>query len=532
MEQQEDALHDAHPPARGVVYSLRELLDPVALIRLCEAFERLGNCRIAVCDVDGRRIDVEEGDDDGVVCPLDGRFAVDVLWKQHVIGRVVIVSRDPSPAQQEIAGLIADVLANICHSEARIRKRVNELTAVYDLGGLFAGETNLRDILQITSKRVCDVMNVKAASIRLLDNATRTLRIVAEHNLSERYLRKEPLKVEENPIDAAALAGGVIYVEDARTDPRIRFPEHAREEGVVSALCCPMQYRGYTVGVLRIYTAIKKRFSRFDIALLRAVAAQSAGAIVHSRLYKEALAVEAHERQLKRAGEIQRRMLPAGPPDHTHIEFGQVYTPSLEVGGDFFDFLALPKGNLGLAIADVVGKGVTGALMMASVRAALRAHARSIYNINEIMSQVNQHLCRDTLVSEFATMLYGVFSPDGKRFTYCNAGHSPGLHLRGDKLDLLETGGMVIGVDPDERFEQGILHLEAGDLLVFYTDGVTEALNYDEELYGMDRLLASIRRYRTESATTLAKQILWDVRRFAGLVEQSDDISVVVAKIK
>jgi sigma-B regulation protein RsbU (phosphoserine phosphatase) len=513
------------------VYAIADLLDPAALIRLCESFEHLGDCRIAICGNDGRRLDVESEEDDCVPCADADRFAEPVTWQEHVLGRVVILEPDPTDAQREIARLIADVLAGVCLSEARIRKRVEELTTVYDLSGLFAGTEDLPKLLGIAAQRICDVMKVKAASIRELDATGENLRIVAEHNLSERYLRKGSIRVSENPIDRAALAGEVVYIEDAQNDPRIRYPEHARQEGIVSGLCCPMQYRGHTVGVLRIYTATRQRFSRFDIGLLRAIAAQSAGAIVHSQLYREALAAEAYDQQIKRAGQIQRRMLPKTPPRHAGISFGQVYSPTLDVGGDFFDFLELPEGNVGVAVADVVGKGIPAALMMASVRSALRAHARSIYNIHEIVAQVNRQMCRDTAIADFATLLYGVFSSDGRRFTYCNAGHNPAVLLRGDEVQLHGTGGMVIGVDPDTRFEQGVVHLQPGDVLVVYTDGVNEALNYDEELFGFDRLVQSMKRYRDEAAGTLANQVLWDVRRFCGLKPQSDDISVVVAKV-
>lgn len=527
--------HDTTHPATPIgerLYTLSDLLEPAALCRLRDSFERVGGCRIVICDADGRRLDLIEPDDDAPPFELDGHHVVPITWRERVLGKVILLDSELRDAQTELARLIADVLAGECHSAARNRKRVEELSTVYDLGGLFAASDDLAIILDIAAKRICDVMNVKAASIRLVDEATGTLTIAAAHNLSDHYKRTEPIKVEDNPIDSATLSGKVVYVEDARTDPRIRIPQLVLSEGIVTALCCPLTYRGTTVGVLRLYTAARQRFSRFDVELMRAVAAQAAAAIVHSRLYRETMAAEMYERQLKRASQVQQRMLPAGPPAHAHVDFGQVYVPSLEVGGDFFDYIWFSKGNLGLAIADVVGKGMPGALMMASLRAALRAHAKSIYSIHEIMAQVNLHMHRDTLISEFATMLYGVFSPDGRRFTYCNAGHPPALLLRGDTIEPLEAGGMVIGVDPAAPFEQEVVHLQSGDVLLFYTDGVTEALDFDGRMYGFDRMVESLKRYRGESAATLAKQVLWDVRRFAGLVRQSDDISVVVAKIR
>jgi sigma-B regulation protein RsbU (phosphoserine phosphatase) len=232
------------------------------------------------------------------------------------------------------------------------------------------------------------------------------------------------------------------------------------------------------------------------------------------------------------AGEIQQRMLPSQPPQHEWLEFGCVYDPTLRVGGDFYDFIELADGQWGVCVADVVGKGLPAALMMASVRAALRAHAREQPHVATVMSKVNRHMCHDTLVSDFATLVYGVFSPDGRSFVSCNAGHIPPLLLRNDSFTELGVGGLVIGVRPEEVFEQQVIRLEPGDLLVMVTDGVTEAMNFEGETYGRDRFLASIKKHQTLDVGQLAQQILWDVRRFAGLAEQSDDITIVVIKVR
>ena len=519
--------------AQEPVYLLGDLIGPEVLARLREAFSKLCGAQIAICDLRGERID------DGAraethecgCCNLESKYTAAVRWKEHNLGFVVVLDDDPDQTTRDLADLIAEVLASICLRQARIRKRVSELTAVYDLSGLFAHEASLDDILNAAAKRVCQVMDAKASGIRLLDEETGELKIRGVYNLSNAYLNKGRITPDSSAIDTAAFRGEVVYIEDARTDPRTLFPEHARREGLVSGLCCPMTYRGRTVGVIRIYTDHVKRFSDFDVELLRAVSSQAAGAVVNSWLFAQQMELEQTQRQHEHAAEIQRRMIPQVPPPHARLRFGRVYEPSLELGGDFFDFIDLANGNIGLAIADVVGKGVPAALLMASVRAALRAHAHSIFDINEIVAQVNRHLCRDTLVSEFATLCYGVFSPDGSRFTYCNAGHNPPLLLRGDTFVSLETGGSLIGVWPEEVFDKGVLELRSGDVLVFYTDGVTEAMDFEGVAFGMERLRESIKRYRSEQAGTLANQLLWDVRRFAGLAKQADDISIVTVRV-
>ncbi len=458
-------------------------------------------------------------------------FTAPVAWRTFLLGSVGIVDNDPDEQTKNFAILIANILSVFCRQEARIRRRVGELSTIYGLGVLFANTEDFDAALNITAQRVSHLMHVKAASIRLLDEATGELVISGSHNIGSRYLNKGRIKLDENPIDQAAFAGQVVYIEDARTDPRVRFREHASKEGMVSGLCCPMSYRGKTVGVLRIYSRIRRRFSTFDVELLQAISSLAAGAIVSTRLAEEARVAERYARHIRQAGQIQRRMIPRKTPNHPRVEFGYVYQPSFDVGGDFFDFLNLPEGNVGIAIADVVGKGLPGALMMASVRSALRAHAQSIFDIDDIVGRVNRHMCRDTLVSEFATLFYGVISPNARQFTFCNAGHNPPVLVRDDKIKELMTGGLVIGVLPESTYEKEVVDLQSGDLLVFYTDGVTESVNYDDELYGFDRLRESIFKHRDLEVATMTQQLLWDVRRFAGLADQADDITVVVARI-
>ena len=203
----------------------------------------------------------------------------------------------------------------------------------------------------------------------------------------------------------------------------------------------------------------------------------------------------------------------------------------MEVSGDFYDFIELDEGHLGITIADVVGKGVPASLMMASLRSALRTYAEGIYDLDQVMARTNRHLYRDTLSGEFATVFYGVIAPDARRLTYCNAGHDPPLLLRDGRFETLEVGGTALGILPNEQYDKGLLHLRPGDILVFYTDGLTEAMNFQDQKFTTDRLRKSILRYRQLDAQPLAHQLLWDVRRFIGLADRNDDITVVAVKI-
>lgn len=444
----------------------------------------------------------------------------------------------PWPAAQQesavrLGKFLAGVIAKLAVQAYQLQHRSGELDTVHAITNMLSGTQDLQGVLDLIARQVCEVMHVKACSIRLLQEQSQELVIKAVHNLSKEYLDKGRILVADNPIDRAALAGETVYVEDATSDARVRFPKQAAKEGIVSGLSVGMTYRGQTIGVMRVYTGKCWTFSDAEAALLRSIASQAAAAIINSRLYLEALEADRYERQLSYAGEIQRRMIPASVPQHPKMELAFVYEPSSDVGGDFFDFYPFDdSGELGVCIADVVGKGIPAALMMASLRTAFRLYVHSVIEITEIMTMTNIHMCRETLASEFATIFYGVFSANGRKLTYCNAGHDPPLLWRGGKLEQLGGTNLVVGVSINESFKKKSVALKKDDALLLYTDGLIDAANFSGEAFGRERLFESFQRHAGCSASALAHNVIWDIRRFVGLASQADDITLVAVKIQ
>jgi len=434
-------------------------------------------------------------------------------------------------AVRNLGALLVELLADLRLQDEDLRQRLDELGTVYNLAGLASGTMDLQEILNTTARMVCEVMQVKACSIRLLDEATGDLVIKAVHNLSNEYLNKGPVNINQNPIDQAARNGEMVRIADAPTDPRTRYPEQARREGIVSGLVCGMIYRGHVVGVLRVYTGEPHVFTLHEEALLRTVSSQAAAAIVNARLLHEAIEAERNARQIAYAGAVQRRMIPESAPKYVHLEIGALYRPTYEVGGDFYDLISLGDDRLGIVIADVSGKGVPASLLMASLRSLFRAYAGFTHDIGLILAETNAHMCRDTTVGEFATAFYGVLRPDSRQLTYSNAGHDPPMLLRKGTIQYLETGGMVLGVDRAATFEHATIELQAGDIVLLHTDGAVEATNFAEKQFGRNRLAESLMRYATEPAQRIVQNINWDLRRFRGLADRTDDLTLVVLKI-
>ncbi|RPI63157.1 MAG: hypothetical protein EHM48_02920, partial [Planctomycetaceae bacterium] len=215
------------------------------------------------------------------------------------------------------------------------------------------------------------------------------------------------------------------------------------------------------------------------------------------------------------------------------VQIGASFVPSYELGGDFYDFLRLPPDNIGIAVCDVVGKGVRASLLMASIRASLRAHASSIYDMGEVVARVNRDLCEDALTSDFATLFYAVLDYKSRRFTYANAGHPSPMLIRDGQVSELAAGGMVIGIEPMYRWRCDSLLLRSGDVVIIYTDGLSEAMNFDDVPFGRERIADAAKAAiaQKQSADGIVRHMLWAMRKFAGLQTRFDDLTLVAIKV-
>ena len=449
------------------------------------------------------------------------------------LARQILTNPGARAAAVQFVTMIANTVARLCFQEYELRQRFNELTTIYNVTMMLAEPRDLKKLLDRTVRAVCEVMDVRAASIRLIEAETNELVIKAVHNLSPSYTHKGPDRMEVGELDRAAWSPrGFEYVADMAEDPRVTFKDEAREEGLASMLSIGMRYKGRPIGMLRVYTASVRQFEQYELDLLKAIAAQASAAIENTRLLEEKLAGEAVERQVRMAVEVQQRMLPSDPPNIPGIDVAYTYVPCFDLAGDFFDFIELPDQNFGIVIADVSGKGVPASLVMASVRAALRAQVDNVYYLYEVIRRLNVMLFRDTKPTEFVTLFYGVYDARTRRLTYCNAGHPPGLLQRHGEIIELPSDNTVLGIDPDIVFTQNVIDLQPADALLLYTDGLGDAMNFDKQTYGTERIWDAYKNSGGGRAQAIADHLLWDVRRFAGLASRNDDLTMIVMKVE
>ncbi len=333
-----------------------------------------------------------------------------------------------------------------------------------------------------------------------------------------------------------------------------------------SALLLPIELKGRLLGFISLGPRLGDLpFSREDKHLLMAVAWQLAFAIENARLVQRRAEEERLRHELEIATQVQRRLFPRHPPAVTSLELAGVCQPARGVGGDYYDFLVLDEGQIGIAVADVSGKGISAAILMSTVQASLRSQAPlSNGQLTELVAIMNRLLCRSSDISSYATFFYAQFDEATRQLTYVNAGHNPPMLLRASvarslagsesgsagadgqqmvvvgaekgegeaPIHRLMAGGPVIGMLEEVIYEHETLPLQSGDLLVAFTDGVTEALNPAGEEFGEERLKQVVLDNADLSAEELSQLIVERVRQWCQGVPQHDDLTLVVVKAK
>jgi phosphoserine phosphatase RsbU/P len=258
--------------------------------------------------------------------------------------------------------------------------------------------------------------------------------------------------------------------------------------------------------------------------------------IENSWLTGRAMEQEKLRRDLELAGEVQRRLLPPQPPGNGTATLAAYTLPARTVGGDYYDFLDLGSERIGIAVADVSGKGIAAALLMSVVQASLRViSAERQASLSQLAEKMNQFLHRSSGANKYATFFYAQIEGGGRRLRFVNAGHNPPYLARGTEAGMeiteLRAGGPPLGLFPKIQYEEADLELLPGDLMVAFTDGVPEALNAKGEEFGEERLKELVRGSRGCGAEEILAAISSQVRDWMGAAEQHDDVTIVVMKV-
>ena len=428
---------------------------------------------------------------------------------------------------------IANSIASLCYEQHQNRQRIRELRVLYELSTLLSAQANPQETLDAAANAIARVMAVKAVVIRLLregEDGKPELEARAIFGMNKSVADKGKTLVNKSELTRKALTGDMVFIEDMTTDPRSYYPDDAKRAGITSMLSTGLMVQDKGIGTIQLFTEQPRRFTMFEENLVRAIAQLLATAVRSAQLDAERIRNLQLNRQVELAQGVQRRMLPKHSPKIEGVDIAATYVPSQGLGGDFYDFISLDSAT-GIAVGDAIGKGVAASLLMASVRSSLRAYAHDLYDLDVILSRVNQALNRDTLDNEFATLWYGTIDHQSKRLTYCNAGHEPALLLHDGEVIPLDVGGMVTGVLAEATYDKSIVDLESGDCVLLYSDGVTDAMSERNERFGRERLESALKDVGALTAQQAIDALLARLNQHRGETDANDDITIVVVKV-
>ncbi|MBN1516293.1 PP2C family protein-serine/threonine phosphatase [Candidatus Sumerlaeota bacterium] len=457
-----------------------------------------------------------------------------------------------------LAILVRRYIIKLQDQEDRVLQLRTETQAVFDLlsqlGQSLSTEINEEKSLNDINNYIVEQTQAEAGAIFLVNNDGETLtpRVIAgmfpplqstsdyvltKPKYLEQIVKQERVKIGEGIIGLVAQNGDAMLIANAQTDRRMpRFSES--QLPVKSLILSPMKVHEKILGVICM---VNKRndqvFTDSDLRSLKAFSSQAAVLVDTVQLYNELSEKQRIEQELNVARRFQQLLLPKSVPDVPGVDFSGTSVSALEVGGDFYDFIWLDGHRLGLVIADVVGKGIPGAIIMTMARSVIRAQSSLIRTPRDVMREVNQRFLQDTEDKVFITMIFAIMDFRHGKMSMCRAGQEPMVQLTGDgSTTLIHTPrGIALGlIDTvsDQMMEEIDVPLNNNDVFILYTDGVVEAMNRSGDEYGRDRLLKVLRGCGPKSKPQEIQQaIMKDIDRFSDHARQHDDITMIIVKI-
>ncbi len=411
---------------------------------------------------------------------------------------------------------------------AQLRKSVTEKELILGVAKKFNSEIHLEKLLDMILDAIQSIVPYDAAGIFLVNETNQDIERAVVRGYNEKVLDQLKIKVGMGLIGHVVNIGKPIIVKD------VNFDEHyiLVREDTQSQITVPINDGSTVIGVLNLESDKLGAYHEGYLDILSALAGEAGIAIKNAQLSEEAIRNDELEKELKIAGKLQQAILPQNLPAVPNLEMSARNIQCNAVGGDFYDVIKLSESQIGVCIGDVAGKGVPGAIMMSVLFTSYRGMVREFKMSSEVVSALNNVLCANTAEGRYATFFYCIIDFQNLVMYYTNAGHNPPLVLKksGEWLKL-EEGGIVLGFMLNQEFTQTAQDLESGDILVLYTDGVTEAFSEEQDLFGEERLKKIIQQNRTASAKEIQNKIIQEVSAFAPDSEQQDDITLVVIKI-
>lgn len=413
---------------------------------------------------------------------------------------------------------------------AREAREGDLLALISKVGITLLSSSTLEQTLEQIVSLVFEAVPADRCLLMMRDVHSEEMR-VAVARLRDRVGEVGEIRVSRNVMDEVVMRGKSVLTSDAQHDPRFASGTVVLQ-GVRSVLAVPLGVSEKVFGIIYADSPIAEgRFTEDHLKVLTTLASVAAIRVENARLVEARFQQERLERELQLAMEIQQRFQPTAPPVVMGYEFQGISFPCYEIGGDYYDFIKRDDGRLVIALGDVSGKGTAAALLMSSLHASIHAQTGSHDTLVETISAVNRYLAENIPSNRFVTLFYAELDPESGAVSFLNAGHNPPLivHAAGT-VEQLASGGLPLGIKADADYREGRTHLLPGDVLVIYSDGVTEAASPNGEEFGPTRLYEVVSRNVDASAAGIRDRIESALTKFSQGTQAADDITLVIVK--
>lgn len=436
--------------------------------------------------------------------------------------------------------LVWDQRQTVGRQDLDIDRLREEKKAIFDLmhelGEAFTDTMAVEDCMRIVVRAAIQIVQARSATFFSLDLARGALQPSLSQGPFPAMLPSLKRHAAQgflpalHPVFQEALDRGWVLVKDCANDAR--FPQSADEPSAETFIAVLLRYRGEKHGILALANREGGgQFTEADAEILRSIGAQAAFALHNVGVHRQLAEKQRLDHDIEVARAIQRILLPDALPRAHGFEMRAINLPAQRMSGDYYDVFDVGGGRLGIAVADVSGKGVPASLVMAMCRNVLRTTAPGAASAADVLRRVNHLLVPDMGEDMFITIAYMILDPAGQTLTVARAGHEPPILYRDGRLTEIAPPGMAVGIDRGELFDSVLADcvqpLRKGDAVVVYTDGVTEAQDPGGREFGKEPLEEAILESATSGAQAIAEAIVGRLERFRGAAEQSDDITLI-----
>ncbi len=462
-------------------------------------------------------------------------LAVPLIAKNRLIGVMDLESEETGyfrPEHEQLLTVTASRIAQAIENArlyARVSRQAQTLQVLNEISVELASILDLNPLLERIGQLLRRLIDYQMFTIMLLDDKAEVLITRYAWRFGYTHAPRRRIPVTSGLVGAAVREWRVINVPDVRKDPRyLEMNSETRSELIV-----PLFYKGRVIGVLDLEHTRTGFFNEEHERMLTTLGSQIAIAIENARLYQ---AVRRQERQLERdiamAREVQLRLLPPAPPSHPHAEMAVRFLPARSIGGDLYDFIDYGPNKTAIVLGDVSGKAAPAALFAALVSGIMRSAAQQELGPAEMLAHLNDALQERKLDSQYVTLLFALWNDENQTLQVANSGAVQPVFCRSGQSLTVKAEGFPLGMFPDITYEEFNVATQPGDVIVFVSDGILDAENEKDEMYGQENLSALLCANRDLPACEIADAILADVARFQGNKDRFDDETIIVLRVR